>query len=120
MITSYVSGYITSLGERPGQVFNERSRVQTSARRPAIPTEVFRGFLRSSRQVTEQYLKLPLPSTTFLINRSLIILSFDATFSELLKSSLNKLQIKRKIITELNKFIGKKVISVDKLKNTIF
>jgi hypothetical protein len=44
MITSYVGGYITSLAERPGQVFNERSRVQTSARRPAILTWGFPWF----------------------------------------------------------------------------
>jgi hypothetical protein len=59
-------------------------------------TEAFRGFLQSlqANALIVPYTRpRPLPSTSFPIYYSLIILSLGAVWSELLKESLNKPQI---------------------------
>jgi hypothetical protein len=55
-----------------------KSRLQTSSRRPDIPTEVF-CFLHSlSRQIPKQCLKQATTATFYILSNSSIILSFDA------------------------------------------
>jgi hypothetical protein len=73
---------------------SEDARFESPAGAPSVLTEVLRGFPQSPpRQMTRQYLIRPHPldSTSF-PKYSIIILLFDAIYSEILKASLNKLQ----------------------------
>jgi hypothetical protein len=59
--------------------------VQISARRPAILTEVFRGypqFLQANAGIVSQIRSRPSPSTPFSIYRSHFTPSFDAVLCE--------------------------------------
>jgi hypothetical protein len=71
--------------------YNRSSWVIVSVRRLSVLTEIFRGLPQSlqanSRMIHQNR---PLHSTFFPIHYSLIILSFDAMKSELLKAALNE------------------------------
>jgi hypothetical protein len=69
--------------------------IQILARRPATLTEVFRRFpqsLHTNSGIVPKLTPRQLPSISFPIHCSLIILLFGAVYSDLLAASLNKSQ----------------------------
>jgi hypothetical protein len=80
LVTTWHHNPINVVAEWQSFVFR-RSRVQISAQGLAILTEVFRGFpqsLQENSRIVPYIRPWPLPSTTFPIHYSPIILSFDA------------------------------------------
>jgi hypothetical protein len=68
-------------------------RVEISAQRPSILTQVFRSFpqsVKGNTGIMPQIRPWPLPSTFFPIHYSLIIPSYDAVQSEILTALVNK------------------------------